>query len=192
MEEILEKIKKEVDVFKKAKLIKYLLKEKKLKVYQLAEKLSITPAYLCHLNRLNNLPDIVVDGYYSKLITISHLFLISRVKDEDKIIKIYEKVLADNLTIRQTEELIREVIYEIKDKGNYLKTKEKQKIIEGIKNKYQKVEVKISQTRTRGSLFIEIKGNLETTSKILKELGQSFYKQSLKGQNLNEGILAKD
>lgn len=174
MEEIIEKIKKEIDIFKKAKLIRYLLKEKKLKVYQLAEKLSITSAYLCHLNRLNNLPEIVIDGYYSKLITISHLFLISRVKDDDKIIKIYEKVLADNLTIRQTEELIREIVYEIKDKGNYLKAKEKQKIIEQIKNKYQKIEVKINQTRTKGSLFLEIKGNLETTSKVLKKLGQSL------------------
>lgn len=174
MEEIVEKIKKETDIFKKAKLIRYLLKEKKLKVYQLAEKLSITPAYLCHLNRLNNLPEIVIDGYYSKLITISHLFLISRVKDEIKVINIYEKVLADNLTIRQTEELIREIVYEIKDKGNYLKTKEKQEIINQIKNKYQKIEVKISQTRTKGSLFLEIKGDLETTSKVLKKLGQSL------------------
>jgi len=170
MEEIIEKIKKENDIFSKAKLINHLLKNNNIKVIDLAKKLSVTPAYLCHINRLNTLPEIVVDGYYSNLVNISQLFLISRIRETDKLINIYEKVLADNLTIRQTEDLIREVIYQIKDKGSYIKTKDKNEIIIKLKSKFPEMEIKIRQTRTRGSLFFEIKGSLEKSSKIIKEL----------------------
>lgn len=170
MEETIEKIKKEEDIFSKAKLIKYLLEEKSIKVIDLAKRLSITSSYLCHLNRLNKLPDIVVDGYYSKLISVSYLFLISRVKDEKKLIEIYEKVLSDNLTIRKTEDLIREVVYEVKNKGNYIKPKEKNELLNRIKEKVPNAEVRVHQTRTKGTIFLEIKGNLEKTSGLIKEI----------------------
>ena len=79
MDETIEKIKKETDVFSKAKLIRYLIREKNVKVIDLAKKLSLTPSYICHLNRLNSLSEIIVDGYYSHLISTSHLFLLSRI-----------------------------------------------------------------------------------------------------------------
>jgi len=174
MDELIERIKNEKDIFSKAKLIKHLLKEKSIKVVDLAGKLWMTSSYLCHLNRLNNLPEIVIDGYYSGLVNISHLFLISRVKEEKKLIQIYEKILSDNLTVKQTEDLIREIVYEIKNKGNYIKKKEKEDLIYRIKNRFPDANINITQTRTKSKVMIEIKGNLEKTSKMLRELGRSF------------------
>ncbi|KKQ24176.1 MAG: ParB-like protein partition protein [Candidatus Roizmanbacteria bacterium GW2011_GWC2_37_13] len=174
MDETIEKIKNETDVFAKAKLIRYLLREKNFKVIDLAKKLDLTSSYICHLNRLNSLSEIIVDGYYSKLVNISHLFLLSRIKDKKKLIEIYEKVLTDNLTIRQTEELIREVLYEIKTKGSYLKVKDKRELIENFEKKYPDLEVNISQTRMRAKIIFEIKGNLEKTTKFVKELERSI------------------
>lgn len=170
MDEAIGRIKNESDVFSKAKLIRHLLKEKNVKVADLAGKLSMTSSYLCHINRLNKLPDIVIDGYYSHLINISHLFLISRVNDEKKLIEIYEKVLSDNLTVKQTEDLIREVVYEVKNKGNYIKPKDKSELIKKIKDKIPDSGVLITQTRTRGKIFFEIKGSLEKSSKLIKEI----------------------
>ncbi|MGB9883094.1 MAG: hypothetical protein ACPLRN_01075 [Microgenomates group bacterium] len=171
MEQILEKIKKEKDVFVKAKLIRYLIREKQLRVKDLSEKLGMTSSYICHLNRLNYLPEVIVDGYYSNLINISTLFTLSRLKDETKLIKIYEKVLAENLTLKQLDELIRDELYGIKDKGEFIKKEEKEKWKEQFKKKYsEEVDIKIYQTRTRGKILIEIKGNLEKTSKFLKRI----------------------
>lgn len=170
MDETIERIKKETDIFSKAKLIKYLLREKNIKLLDLAKKLHITPSYLCHLNRLNRLPEIIVDGYYSKLIKLSHLFVISRVKEEDKLIKIYEQVLSNNLTIKQTEDLIREIVYEIKDKGNFINKDEKEKLLTQVKEKYNGVIFQITQSRTRAKVLIEIKGSLEETSKKIKKI----------------------
>ena len=89
-------------------------------------------------------------------------------------IEIYEKVLGDNLTIRQTEELIREVLYEIKTKGSFLRSKEKAEIIMDIENKYPGVKANISQTRTRARIILEVKESLEKTTQFLKDLTHSF------------------
>ncbi len=170
MDDVIEKIKKETDVFTKAKLIRFLLTEKNFRVIDLAKKLSITSSYLCHLNRLNNLPEIIVDGFYSKLVDVSHLFLISRVKDEKKLMEIYEKILSENLTIRQTEELIRAVIYQIHDKGAFFTDVEKADLISRSERKFPGLKVELKQTRIKTNLNLEIKGNLENSSKLAKEV----------------------
>ena len=170
MDDIIEKIKKETDVFSKAKLIRYLLREKNIKVIELAKKLSLTSSYVCHLNRLNNLSEIIVDGYYSKLIGISHLFLLSRVSDQKKMFLVYENILSNDLTIRQTEELIREIIYEVKTKGSFLKPQDKTGLIETVAKKYPDLKVNISQTRTKARINLEIKGSLDRTTKLTKEI----------------------
>jgi len=170
MDETIEKIKKETDVFSKAKLIRYLLREKNYKVIDLAKKLSLTSSYICHLNRLNHISEMIVDGYYSKLINISQLFLLSRIKDLKKMFTVYEKVLSDDLTIRQTEELIREIIYEVKTKGSFLKPQNKAELIEAVEKKYPDLKVNISQTRTKARINLEIKGSLEKTTKLTKDI----------------------
>ncbi len=170
MEDLLEKIKKETDILSKAKMINHLLKKEDIKVYQLAKKLEMTPSYLCHLKRLTNLPELVIDGYYSGVIKISHLFLLSRIKSQEKIIKIYEKILASNLTLLETEDLIREELYHIKHQGDFLNQEEKEKIIKKIKEKSPNIEVKIRQTKTKTKVILEIKENLKNASKILKEI----------------------
>lgn len=170
MEETIEKIKNETDVFSKAKLIRYLLIERGMKVIELAKKLSLTSPYICHLNRLNEIPEAIVDGYYSKLVDISHLFLLSRIKDKKKMIEVYEKVLADDLTIRQTEELISEIVHQVKDKGSYLGLEEKNTLKEKLIKKYPDMKPSINQTRVKGKIEIEIRGNLEETSKKIKEI----------------------
>lgn len=170
MNDIVENIKKETDVFSKAKLIKHLLEKENYRVVDLAKKLSITPSYLCHLNRLNRLPDIIIDGYYSKLIKLSHLFIISRVKDENKLIQIYEKVLSENLTIKQTEDQIREIIYEVSNKGDFISKKTKDDLINKVQKKYPDANFQMSQTRTKSKILIEIKGSLDKTSRAAKQI----------------------
>lgn len=170
MEDTIEKIKKETNVFSKAKLIRYLLREKNIKVIDLAKKLSLTSSYICHLNRLNHISEIIVDGYYSNLVNISQLFLLSRIKNSKKMLEIYEKILSDDLTIRQTEELIREVIYEVKTKGSFLKPQDKAELIETVGMKYPNLKINITQTRTKARINLEIKGSLDQTTKLTKEI----------------------
>lgn len=167
---IIEKVKKESDPFTKAKLINFLHREKNFTLKKLAEILHCQKSYFSQLKRLLKLPEILIDGYYSKTISLSHLIIISRLKDNKEMINVYEKVLANNLSTNKTEELVREKIYQIRSNGK----RAEPKIIENIKKKFKKidkeVEVKIIQTRIKAKVILEIKGDLRKTSFFLEKI----------------------
>lgn len=165
MEKLVSQLKAETDPFVKAKLMKSLIRDYDLRLIQLAKILSLKPAHLCHYLRLNRLSEIVVDGYYANNISLSHLFVISRLKDRNEIINLYEKVLTKNLTVLETEELVREILHGVKTEGSILSPEEKDRYA----SKFPKeMLVKIIQTRIKGKLLIEVKGSLATTTKFLR------------------------
>lgn len=170
VEKIILQIKEEKDIFNKARLIQYLIKEKEIQLKNLSSKLEIKPSYLCHLIRLNKLPPLIVDGYYSKLISISHLLVISRLKDEKTMIQVYEKVLANNLTVSQTEAEVREILHQVKDKGEYLSKEKIKRFIEKIKKDFPNAKVKVIQTRIKGKIIFEIKDNVKNSSSFLEKI----------------------
>lgn len=170
IEKLIIQIKQETDIFAKAKLVNFLVREKDTRIIDIAKLLGKTSSYICHLLRLAILPDIIVDGYYSELISISHLFIISRIKDQKKLLEVYEELLKGNFTVQETDELVREVLYGTKNSGTHLKKDEILNAIENIKKNNKNISVKIIQTRIKGKLILEIKGNLEITSVTLREL----------------------
>jgi len=169
VESLVEKIKNEKDVFVKAKLILYLVKDKAIRICDLSKKIGIKPSYICHFLRLNNLPDIIVDGYYSKQISISHLFVISRLKNKQDMVDIYEKVLTNNLTVERTEQTVRHALYQIKNRGDYIDQEEIESFLQSV-NKKDQIKAKIIQSRIRAKLILEFWGDLEQTSNKLREL----------------------
>ncbi len=170
IEKIIRQINQEEDVFNRAKLINYLIQEKQLRIVELGKKLKIKPSYICHLLRLNRLPPVIIDGYYSKLISVSHLFVISRIKDKKKLLQVYEKILAENLTVAATEEVVRQILHNVKSEGDSLSYEERLKLIEKLKSKWQNLDLKIVQTRIKGKLIFEVKGSLKETSLTIKKI----------------------
>jgi len=167
---IITQIKSETDIFNKAKLIDHLIHKRGYRLKDIAEKLKMKPAYVCHILRLNKIPDIIIDGYYSQLVSSSHLYVISRLKTNDQMLAVYEKALQKNLTVVQIEEMVREILYGIVTEGKHLKKDEKNNFINNIQKLKQDLRVKIIQTRIKGRLEIEIKGSLENTSQALRRL----------------------
>ncbi len=164
---LVEQLKLEVDPFAKAKLIFSLIHDHNWYLKDVAKTLSYKPSYICHYLRLNRLPDIIIDGFYSKDVSLSHLFIISRLKDKTQMINAYEKVLGQNLTVLQTEELIREILHHIKTEGETLTNEEKNQ----YENKLaEDVKLKITQTRIKSKLVFEIKGSLTKTTKAIRSL----------------------
>lgn len=169
-EKYVEQIKKETDVFIKARLLNLLKKEKGWRVIDLSKRLNLKASYICHLLRLNRLPEIVVDGYYNKMISKSHLFVLSRLPSEKEMIKVYELILEKNLDVAKTEDLVREIVYQIKNEGDYLSLEEKEDLIKKIESLEENIDAKVIQTRVKAKLIIEIKGSLKKTSKILRKI----------------------
>lgn len=166
---IIEEIKSEPDFFKKAKLIIFLKKEKQIPIGQISRSINLKPSYISHILRLNRLPELVLDGYYANLISVSHLFIISRLKDEKDMIALYEKILGDNLTTLETDEQVRNTLYKVKDEGFHIPHQEIDDFIEFMKNQFE-IDVKIVQTRIKGKINFEVKGNLSKSSSFLRKI----------------------
>ncbi|OGK33360.1 hypothetical protein A3F58_02150 [Candidatus Roizmanbacteria bacterium RIFCSPHIGHO2_12_FULL_37_9b] len=174
IDQLIDTIKKETDIMQKVKLISLLFKTEDIKLKELAEKMGAQSSYVCHLLRLKRLPEAVIDGYYSNNITLSHLFIISRIKDAQQMIRVYEKVLTDSLTVKATEEVVRDILYGVKTEGEYISRQEKENFIQKVTALKKNLNLKIIQTRIKSKMILEIKGNLENTSKELRSLMKNF------------------
>ncbi|MFH0772762.1 MAG: hypothetical protein V1922_00410 [bacterium] len=156
--EYIEQIKREQDYFGKTKLINFLVHQKHIRVKDLAKALGLKPSYLCHVMRLNKLSEIIMDGYYSKLISMSHLFVISLLQSQTDIMDIYEVVLRDNLTVLQTEELVRNKLHGVSSEGEYMQKDTIEKAQSKLKNTFN-AETKVTQTRMKTKFLIEWRGS---------------------------------
>ncbi|PIV62310.1 hypothetical protein COS12_02880 [Candidatus Roizmanbacteria bacterium CG01_land_8_20_14_3_00_33_9] len=158
------------DIFNKAKQLLLLRKEYQLKIKDIADVFQVKSSYICQLMRLNRLPEMIKDGYYGKQINISLLFIISRLRSEQDIVNAYEKILQSGFSVAQTESLVREILYKIKDKGDYLNREEIKGLFKLIKDVNPDLMIKFRQTKIKTLLRIEMKGNLETTSTLIRRI----------------------
>ena len=167
---LLEQIKIDKDIFQKSKLLDYIIKEKNLRIIDLANKIGYKPSYICHLLRLKKVPEVVVDGYYSKSISSSHIYILSRLNDKRQMIDLYERILGQNYTVKQTESAVRNYLYQVKSIGKYINKENAEKLTQKIKEKFPELNIQIIQTRIQGRVILEVKGDLEKSSNILKQI----------------------
>lgn len=167
---IIERIKQSDDIFEKAKMMQYLRDEESVRPVELAQMLHMQPSYISHYLRLLKLPEIIVDGYYSRLVSSSHLFIIARLHSYDAMVDVYERVLAENLTSAQTEEAVRETLYDTKTTGDRFSETEIAQLKEDLQKLLGDVTVKVVQTRIKSKVTIEAKGSLDKTTKKLRRL----------------------
>ena len=167
---LLNQIKVDKDIFQKSKLLDYIITEKNLRIIDLANKIGFKPSYICHLLRLKKIPEVVVDGYYSKSISSSHIYILSRLNDKKQMVELYEKILGQNYTVKQTENAVRDYLYQVKSIGKYINKESAEKLTRKIKEKFPELKIQIIQTRIRGRVILEIKGDLEKSSKILRQI----------------------
>ena len=170
IEKIIEKIKVEKDIVKIARLLNYLVKDKQIRVVELAKILDWNSSYICNVIRLLKLPEILIDGYYAQQISVSHMIVISRLKNQDQMNEAYEKVLTGNFNVLKTEELIRDMLYSVAtDDGRVSK-----EIVDKIKDNFQKLSpdlnVKVIQTRIRTKVVLQLDGSTKKTNLFLKLL----------------------
>lgn len=166
--ELLEKLRSEEDVFKVSNLLHQLIRDEQVPLVKVSRELGAKPSYISHLMRIKKLPSIIIDGFYSKNVSLSHLFIISRLSNVDDMIKVYEQVLANSLPTAKTEELVREMLFHVDSRGERV-DKDKIHTLKG-KFKAKGVDFEVTQTRTKGRIALEMKGNLEKTTQFIEEL----------------------
>ena len=174
LDQSVEAIRQEQDILTKVKLLGELLQTGQIKLQDIASKLKVTASYLCHLMRLKKLPEAVMDGYYSGVITLSHLFIISRLSKKEDMIELYEKVLSGSLSVAKTEELVRDLLFSVKTIGEYINPEEKNKFVQAVTSGRKDMRVSLIQTRIKSKFVIEVKGDLVKTSTAMREFMRMF------------------
>ncbi|MBI1862514.1 hypothetical protein HYS00_00140 [Candidatus Microgenomates bacterium] len=166
--QLLDQLRAEEDVFKVSSLLHQIIRDEQVPLVTVSRELGAKPSYISHLMRIKKLPSIIIDGYYSKTVSLSHLFIISRLSNVPDMIRVYEQVLSHNLPTAKTEELVREILFHVDSRGERIDKHKIQLLKEKFKAK--KVDLEIVQTRTKGRIALEMKGNLEKTTAFIEEL----------------------
>ena len=167
---LIQQLKDEADYFKKAQIVDILRRQECLSVKEIAGQIKKHPSYVSHLNRLLKLPPIVIDGYYARQIALSHLVILSRLKNEEAMEGVYKEILSKGLTSQQTEELIRLKNYDITSEPEKVPPSELQALLEEVQDKLGGVDIKVVQTRIKGKVVLELKGNSKQTTEFLRQV----------------------
>lgn len=163
-------IEHERDIFAKAKHFYTLTKEKGYSLTHVARALGRSPAYVCNHLRILKVPDLVRDGYYTGLITPTHLFTLARLKDAEAMIRIYEEVLRENWSTIRLDEAVREHLYAISTEGDHADRDTIITLREKLTKGDERARVKVIQSRVRVKVEIEYNGSLKETTNFLKRL----------------------
>lgn len=177
LDDLIRKLQEQTDAVERAKIIRHLHEDKELSLKEISTYLKKHSTYVSHYLRILDLPEIVLDGYYAKQISSAHLFILSRLKEKADILKAYESILAKNLTSAQTEELIREIKYSVATTQDQLSTAQIASITRLISKAFPGVELKIIQTRVKGKIVLELKGETKKTSEFIKDIADMLTKR---------------
>lgn len=168
------RIQREDDIFAKGQLFHILIDEYNVPIKEIARQLKLSSSYVCNIIRIMKLPDLVRDGYYSGLVSPTHLFIIARLKNEKDIIDLYDMVLQQNLSTSALEELVRSTLYNISSDGEHISESTKSNFREALEKINPHLRVKIIQSRIRAKIVIEMDGGLKETSPILEKIASQL------------------
>lgn len=171
---IVENVQREdLNPIERAQAFQRLIEEFGLGVSEIAKRVSKSESYVSNTMRLLALPDAIKDGLISGAISEGHARAIAGLGEVKLMVEAYKTILAESASVRRAEDLARR----LKAQTNKLPTHKIQRIhsdeLDGMaKDVAQAVQglVKITQSKVEARMVLVIRGNLESTSAILKKI----------------------
>ncbi len=134
--------------------------------------------------RLLSLPDAVKDALVAGVITEGHVRPLLSLGEHKLMLDVFKTVLRDNYTVRQTEEFARKVKGEVQEKEpshnkEILYIPEQDQMAKAIQeflidDVVKKVKVKISQSRSKAKVLIEVTGGPEETTRKIEAIHKAL------------------
>lgn len=177
IEELINVLRQEKSPIIQGKILYQLTKKEGVLLTKIAQTLNKKPSALSHLIRLNRLPETIIDGYLGNIVSLSHLYVISRLDDEQSMLAIYEKVLEKNLSVAEVEELVRQKKYQVKSEGDYYNDKNFINLKKNLEK--ENIDIKLNQSRVKTRVILIFKGNLKEANKFLKKFFYALKKNFL-------------
>jgi ParB family chromosome partitioning protein len=151
-----------------------------------AKRVSKSAPTVSNTIRLLSLPDAIKDALVAGVISEGHVRPLISLGDVKLMLDLFKKMLRENSTVRQTEEMARQVKGDIQNKEPrtindkmYVEEQEEmsKKVKAWLKNKFgEEIDFKVRtvQTRALGRVFIEIKGDETQTKPVISYIGNAI------------------
>lgn len=161
---------------------KRLMDEFGLGTNEVAKRVGKSAPAVSNTIRLLTLPDAIKDALVAGVISEGHVRPLISLGDPKLMLELFKKILRENSTVRQTEEMARQVKSEVQKKESHkqadkLWVPELDEMAKHVEEKHQLNKVSIFQSRTQARLVLVIKGDVDITTPKIKEITQLLSKE---------------
>lgn len=169
---IVENVQREdLNPIERAQAFQRLIEEFGLPLSEIAKRVGKSESYVSNTMRLMALPDAIKDGLISGAITEGHARAIAGLGEMKLMVDAYKTILSESASVRRAEDLARRLKAETNQKPTQRVERIHSDELDGMaKDIAQAVSglVKITQSKVEARMVLVMRGNLETTSKLLK------------------------
>jgi ParB family chromosome partitioning protein len=181
---IVENVQREdLNPIEKALAYKRLIDEFGLGTNEVAKRVGKSAPTVSNTIRLLSLPDAIKDALVAGVITEGHVRPLISLGDPKLMLEVFKKILRDNSSVRQTEELARQVKGEVQKKEplqsrDALYVPEQDAMAKEIEQVHKFDKVSIFQSSKLARVTFIIKGEPQETSQKLKNIHDILTQQS--------------
>jgi ParB family transcriptional regulator, chromosome partitioning protein len=146
---------------------------------EVAKKVGKSAPTVSNTIRLLSLPDAIKDALVAGVITEGHVRPLLSLGESKLMIELFKKILRDNSTVRQTEDLARQIKAEVQKKEPRAKVSrlyipELDDMAKTLEEKYKFNKITIHQSGTQAKLIFVVKGEAEETTRKIKEIYETL------------------
>lgn len=197
---IVENVQREdLNPIEKALAYKRLIDEFGLGTNEVAKRVGKSAPTVSNTIRLLSLPDAIKDALVAGVISEGHVRPLISLGDPKLMLELFKRILRDNSTVRQTEELARKIKGEVQQKEPKTSTDrlwvpEQDTMAQQILEHYSVDDVKIFQSSKLARMTIVVKGDVDVTTKKLKEIHHMLTSQDSSEEekdDSSEGMVAQ-
>lgn len=170
---IVENVQREdLNPIERALAYKRLIDEFGLGTNEVARRVGKSAPTVSNTIRLLSLPDAIKDALVAGVITEGHVRPLISLGDPKLMLEVFKKILRDNSTVRQTEEIARQVKGDVQKKepkqsSDMLWVPEQDAIAKDWQERLGAAKARVQQSSKLARVVIEFKGDVsETTGKI--------------------------
>lgn len=180
---IVENVQREdLNPIERAQAYRRLIDEFGLGTNEVARKVGKSAPTVSNTIRLLSLPDAIKDALVAGVITEGHVRPLISLGDSKLMLELFKKILKENSTVRQTEEMARQAKGSIesrepKNKVHKLWVPELDEMAKNLEQNLSFNKVAISQSRTQAKISIVIKGDVDVTGPKVKEIYELLNKK---------------
>ncbi|MCX8009204.1 MAG: ParB/RepB/Spo0J family partition protein, partial [Patescibacteria group bacterium] len=180
---IVENVQREdLNPIERAQAFQRLIEEFGLPTVEISKRIGKSESYVSNTIRLLVLPDAIKDGLASGAISEGHARAIAGLGDVKLMVDAYKIILAENVSVRGAEDLARKLKQKYGKKPFHRVERIHSDELEAMAKDMAKAVnglVKITQSKVEARVVLVIRGNLETTSKILRKVREKLGNEKL-------------